>query len=320
MADIPTALAVAGLVAFSLLLPSSVFAYRGWRRRSRYLQLCDAATRRVDTADAGETVLCSGTATPTSTITTESSEKQSVLSAVTVDEWTKTLRHRGWKFAAHTVSTPGFTIQTDTGVVAVPADSHADGTNTMGLALDGLKEGTVVGRTIGDIALEVESFETVFELGPEDPRSDDISALEQRVGLEAPNKAALIDLFDREDGTRRYREVAIEPGDSVTVLGVVEQTSDTTTDTDVRDSLPAGPHNASVSADEPPDRSRSGEQSHERPYDLTVAAPEESTMLVSTLDAETLLKRYRWRYLPWLYLPLGIVVGSFFLTVAVLLV
>lgn len=282
MADIVEAAVVAGMSGTILLLCSSLFLYRGWRRRARYRNLRDARPDSVDHLTPGTTTLLAGDVRPTDdTVSAPLSETEAVLSATAVDEWLKTLRFRGWHFAAHSLTTPGFTLRTDSGDVSVPAYSHANGTNRMGFALEEMREDAVVGRTIGNVAVEVDTFETEFEVGPDETRSERVAAFDRRVGLEEPRTASIIDLLGRADGTRRYRELAVEPGQTVTVYGTVV---------------------ASDSAD------------------IALGVPDDGSLLVSTLPPDDLLRRYRRRYLPWLYLPSALVVGGTLLTFAVLVV
>ncbi|QPV61837.1 hypothetical protein I7X12_13895 [Halosimplex litoreum] len=127
----------------------------------------------------------------------------------------------------------------------------------------------LVGLATEDVRVEVDSFGTDTEIAAAADRPGRFRDLEREVGLDDAENEAVFDV-GRTDGTRRYRESVLETGEEVTVRGTLAAPDD---------------------AGDPP----------------VVTPPDDGRLLVSTLSAAALSRRYRRSYWKLFYGPLALV-------------
>ncbi|ERH10186.1 MAG: hypothetical protein J07HX64_01957 [halophilic archaeon J07HX64] len=139
---------------------------------------------------------------------------------------------------------------------------------------------TLEGVETDDTVVETSEFDTDTEIPPEKSTPSRLATLEQRASLDSPTEGWSLP-FSRDGGTRNYREVTVDTGDTVTVYGRV----------DAADRPGAAP---------------------------TVSPPEGDALLVSTLPPDDLVRRYRWSYWRGFYGLLGVIllIGAFAGTIA----
>jgi hypothetical protein len=127
----------------------------------------------------------------------------------------------------------------------------------------------LVGLATEAVLVEVDSFGTDTEIAAGADRPGRFRDLEREVGLDDAENEAVFDV-GRTDGTRRYRESVLETGEEVTVRGTLAAPDD-----------PGSPP--------------------------VVTPPDDGRLLVSTLSAEALSRRYRRSYWKQFYGPLALV-------------
>lgn len=279
MGDIVGALVVAVLMMVAVSPVFGVFLYNRYQTGQRYRQLRGTAVETPDTITPEETVFVRGTVTATGeSVTGPVSGTETALAAWVVREW-YTGDGNYWMPKARGIESGGIHLGGSAGRVAIPDLSECGQTDT-GTRVAGVGAPSVRGVEADDAVVETDAFDTDTEISPEESTPSRFATLEQRVGLDSPVERWSLPVT-RDSGTRNYREVTVDTGDTVTVYGRVEAT----------DRPGAAP---------------------------TVAPPEDDPLLVSTLEPDDLVGRYRWSYWRGFYgvLAVLVLIGAFAGTVA----
>ncbi len=254
MCDIVGGLVVAVLMMVAVSPVLGIFLYKQYQTGQRYRQLRGTAVETPDTVTPGETVFVRGTVTATDeSVTGPVSGTETALAAWVVREW-YTGDGNYWMPKARGIESAGIHLGGSAGRVAIPDLSECGQTDT-GTRVAGVEAPSVRGVEADDAVVETDAFDTDTEISPEESTPSRFATLEQRVGLDSPVERWSLPVT-RDSGTRNYREVTVDTGDTVTVYGRVEATN------------------------------RPGAAP-------TVAPPEDDPLLVSTLEPDDLVGRYR---------------------------
>lgn len=292
------------IVAIFLMLPASVFIYRGLKHRVRYRRFREAALKTPATVTPGETALVTGQAQDTvepgdgdregdhDSVTGPLSQKTVVLTAWEIHSlrrWGRLGIKRAWAPEALAIETNGFSIVDDRSEVAVPdwrCRNRLEGKER--LSPTGTGMAPLHGLDVDGVWMELETYEKVRQVRPTGQPPEELATLETRAGVESINTssgflARMLARIRTPAYTRLYRETTVEAGQRVTVWGRV------------REPLTPG-----------------------KPLRMT--KPDDGHALITTVDPETLQKRYRWSYWKSVYLlPLFIFIFASFVGLAFVL-
>lgn len=268
------------LAAGVLLLLGSPLLYRGWKHRSRYVRFREMSIETPATAPAGETALITGTARATGDggVTAPVSGDRAVFTAWDIHSLRRfhPLGVRWvWAPEALGVDTSGFEVAGDGHALAVPNWSRnvrIEGRER--LQLSGTGQLPVDGMDVDGLWVEAKGFDAEERVLPGEAVPERLRELGSRVGFPGERPDRLLPTLPRvrtPEATLRYRDLVIQDGQDVTVLGTVREAST-------------------------PGRSR------------RLVEPDECPALVSPLDPATLIDRYRWSYWKSVY-GLGLVLG-----------
>lgn len=253
-------LASAALVAGMLSLVASPILYKGWKHRTRYHRVRDTPVATPTTADDGQTVLLRGTARAEAERTTAPvTDADALVAAWDVCRWVteRAGSTRYWLPEARGVDVAGFVIACDGEYGRVPSMDRSETVDS----LSGFFTipDTATGIDVADVDVEVDSFDTERELAPDEDPPAHLQQFAERVGLDSQPQRREFVPFTRDYGTRRFREAAVTEGQAVTVRATVN-----------------------------PPETPGGE--------ITLDAPSDESMLLSTLSPTELQRRYRWAY------------------------
>lgn len=282
MTDIAVAAGTALLVALVLLLVSSPLLYMGWKRRRRYRRLRSLPVETPETVEAGSPALVTGTVDdPKREQSSPVAGEPCVLAAWDIREW-----HRGrnsvWLTAARGVDGTEFSLSGEDRSVVVPDLSVEDVPDTWGQVTE-MPTYTEAGIGSSELTVEAAALDTAVDRTPTETLREGSHELAQRVQIGEPDtglgRAPLSALYRRSrrvlwrpTGTRRYREIRIEPGDQITITAERRGTG-----TDRR---------------------------------LAVREPtDERVPILSTLSPAQLRRRYRWAYWKVFYGPVTLAVA-----------
>ena len=257
MSDLGGALVVMALLTVAVSPVMSIFVYRGYRVGQRYRQLRETAVETPGTVRPGETAFVRGTVTaPEESVTGPVSGDEAVLAGWVIREWCNT-NSRYWMTKARGIEAGAIHLDGSRGTLALPDLDGREQTD-MGTRLAGVGDPNVEGIELNDTILETPAFDTDTEIPTDEPAPSRFTALEESVGLDTPVNNGLLNLR-RVDGTRNYRELTVDAGDTLTVRGRV-------TTPDQPGAVP------------------------------TLSPPDDGHLFVTTLSPDELLCRYRWSY------------------------
>lgn len=244
-------------ITVAMIVAGSFFLYKGWKRRGRYATLRETTLATPATVGDGDTVILTGSARHDGDqITAPIAGEGALLAGWDLLEWRDTGSSAVWVPEARGLRTAGFRVQD--GPESVTIDAYCDESVTATRnKLTGFT--TLTGPSVGDVAVEADAYDTELDVEPEETPPDRIKSLERAVGLDGIEEETGISLlpWTTPKGTRRYREVTVTDGDTVTLRATLRREAD-----------------GSVS----------------------FSIPDDGMALVSTLDPETLQKRYRRAY------------------------
>lgn len=281
MGSIVGALGVAVLMMIAVTPILSIFLYKRYQTGQRYRQIRGTAVETPDTVTPGETLFVRGTVTAgngTDSVTGPVSRTETALAAWVIREW-YTTNGNYWMPKARGIEAGDIHLSGSAGRVKLPNLFECAQTD-LGTRIAGVGAPNIEGVETDDTVVETSEFDTDTEIPPEKSTPSRLATLEQRVGLDPSIKGWSLP-FGRDSGTRNYREVTVDTGDTVTVYGRV----------DAGDRPGAAP---------------------------TVSPPKGDALLVSTLPPDDLVRRYRWAYWRGFYGLLGVIllIGAFAGTLA----
>ena len=257
MSDPVGALVVAALLTVALSPVMAIFVYRGYRVGQRYRRLRETPVETPGTVRPGETAFVRGTVTaPEDPVTGPVSGDEAVLAGWVIREWCST-NSRYWMTKARGIEAGAIHLDGSGGTLALPDIDGREQTGT-GTRLAGVGDPNVEGIELNDTILESTAFDTDTEIPTDESPPSRFTALEGSVGLDAPVNNGLLDLR-RADGTRNYRELTVDAGDTLTVRGRVDTP-------DQPGAIPA------------------------------LSPPDDRKLFVTALSPDELVRRYRWSY------------------------
>lgn len=261
MGDIVGATVAFASIFLAMMVAGSPVLYMGWQRRTRYALLRETADASPATVQDGDTVLLTGTAALVD---------EPVFAPVSGDDalvaaWDLL----EWRDAGRASSWMPVARGLRTAHLRLQGESGTvtvdewrdEATTSTRNKLTG--PSTVTGPCIGDVVVETDEFDGEIDIEPDEQCPDRLRSLERLVGIDEPREEASVSLLPWTPPyrTRRYREVTVADGDPLTVRATVR---------------------------------RDGES-------VSLAIPEDGTAVLSTLDSEALLHRYRRAYRKLLY-------------------
>lgn len=222
MGDIVGALFVAVLMMVALSPVLGIFLYKRYQTGQRYRQLRGMAVETPDTVTPGKTVFVCGTVTATGeSVTGPVSGTETALATWVVREW-YTGNGNYWMPKARGIESSGIHLSGSAGRVTIPDLSECRQTDT-GTRVAGVGAPNVRGLVTDDAVVKTGAFDTDTEISPEESTPSRVATLEQRVGLDSPVERWSLPVT-HDSGTRNYREVTVDTGDTVTVYRRVEAT------------------------------------------------------------------------------------------------
>jgi hypothetical protein len=251
----------------ALLLPASLLLYRGWQHRQRYLLVRDTRPASAATR-ADRPVLVSGPVTADEAVEAPVSGDHVALVAWSIQDWRDSGRVKAWLPAASGVRHERLRVDGEDGPAAVLPASHVAEAADSDDRLTGSE--TAVGVDTETTRVELDGFETEVEVPPSETPPDRLTRLQDGLDTIDPGSSGALVDFGRKHGTRRFRERTLTLGDRLTVRGVLSP------------------------APEPGVAPR-------------VTAPEDGTLLLSSLSPGALERRYRSAYWRLFYGPLAVI-------------
>lgn len=218
---------VSDIIAVPVLVITLGFVsmYTGWKRRSIYAQMADAAPTPIGELSSPGVTEVEGTAVPVDDpLSAPLTDRDSVLAAWTVEEWDERGDKSYWREVARGIETPGFEVSDGTAAVRVEPTSERETagtwTQTSGVSASN-------GVRIDDVLAEFDSFPVEAELDPDETPSNSVRRLHDDHGLyeDTDSITNVVDIGNKH-GRRRYSEQIIEPGEDVYVLGQVRARED----------------------------------------------------------------------------------------------
>jgi hypothetical protein len=245
------------LLTVGLSPVTGFFIYRGYKIGRRYRRLRETNVETADTVRPGETAFVRGTVRASGdTVTGPVSGDEAVLAGWVIREWCST-NSRYWMTKARGIEAGDIHLDGSGRSLALPDVCGREQTGTR-TRLAGTGDPNVEGLELHDTVVEIAAFDTDTEVPTAESPPSRVTALEGSVGLDEPVNNGVLDLR-RADGTRNYRELSVDAGDTLTVRG--------------RLAAPDQPGAAP-----------------------SLSPPEDGNLFVSTLSPDELVRRYRWAY------------------------
>jgi len=276
------------LTAGTLILLASPLIYRGFQHRARYHRFQELPVETPATASPGTSAFITGIAHSRgeSTIEAPVSGNSVLLAAWDIHSLRRYhplgVRHV-WAPEALGIDSTEFTIEEGEQQLFVPDWSRQDRIEGKErLKLSGTGQMPVEGLDVEGLWVERESFDTNRRIRPDEEVPDRLQALSSRLGvpIERPTRwLPTLPWLRTPEGTLKYREASIQDGDEMTILGDVTE-------------------------------SRLNNESRQ------IVEPDDVPPLISPLNPDLLLQRYKWSYLKSMY-GIGIVILIVALTIGI---
>lgn len=279
------------LAAGVLLLLGSPLLYLGLKHRSRYTRFRDLLIETPANASTGETVLITGTAQSTGdhSVTAPVSGDRALFAAWDIHSLRRYyIGGVRWVWAPEAlgIDTSEFAVYGDGDRVVVPDWSRNDRIEGRErLQISGTGQLPVEGLDVKGLWVENDGFDTEERVLPSETVPDRLQELASRVEFTAERPDKLLPTLPwlrTPEATLRYRELTIQDGQAITVLGTIQE--------------PRTPDGA-----------------------RRLVEPDEFPPLVSPLDPAKVIKRYRWSYWKSVYgllLVIGLVAAAIGISVA----
>lgn len=249
-------------VLFALLtclvvgLPGSLYFYKGYRLRQWYRRIDRTPVETPDTVRPGETALVRAPIAADRPTGAPVSGETTALAAWSLREWSS--NQNTWLPKMRGIRIGDTRLEGDATAVELPSIHYeTEGSSADVLGFDGSAEH---GLSMTETLVETDEFDTDLEYNPEDSLPERLASFEKQLGVDPAAKISPLGIR-HPDGARNYREMAVDPGETVTLLGRI------------------------TAADDPGGL-------------LSLAPPADGHMLVTRLSPDELARRYRRGY--WL--------------------